>query len=133
MEPAPAEDTVAFNPKAARKRHPPSHLDMHFIEETQPSAQTLPLPPEPSDGMAQLRKGWSGWGSGSFSCEPLHPRCGICVLRRRAGEMSLRERLVCPAVQSGGWCSGRGAIFPVESWRDAKQTPIPAKPIMVYL
>lgn len=32
VEPAPAEDTVAFNPKAAWQHRPLSRLDVHFIE-----------------------------------------------------------------------------------------------------
>ena len=49
------------------------------------------------------------------------------------GETSPSEGLVFPAMRSGRWYNGRGAIFPVESCvMQTKQTQIPAKPRMVY-
>lgn len=71
----------------------------------------------------------------SFSWEPLHPKRGIHVLLgSRVGKLSPSEVVVFPAVWPGGWHSGRGAIFPVESGVvQSKQTKLSAKPGMVYL
>lgn len=50
------------------------------------------------------------------------------------GEMLTSEGLVFPNMRSGGWYSGRGAIFPIESCIvQIKQTQIPSKPRIVYL
>lgn len=126
MEPAPAEDTVAFNPKAAQQRRPPSHLDVHFIEARSRAHKLLQslLMGRHSRGRSSQARGVGAslvghciQDVGSVSCwEGVWGRC-----------RQVKDSF--PAVQSGGWYSGRGAIFPVESCVvQTKQTQIPASP-----